>query len=178
MIGKLGIAISLAACASASLSQRAPPPSFASRTAPQLSWADALTCGKRGYYTDVSGTEAARTFVEGSSRIDNMLTTGGDPAAAMETALRVARVVEAVRAEMRMKEIGAVLLSAAHQCLAEHGYTRFRLTKEQRERMSRLRIGSAERHFYLHSLASDPIVLERQRMLAPQVRVEAQEPAQ
>ncbi len=160
-----------------------------SRSAPQLSWgkpgvsldqyrADAVTCGKSGYYTDVSDTEAARTFVEGSSRIDNMLTTGGDAAAAMETALRVARVVEAVRPEMRMKEIGAVLLSAAHQCLAELGYTRFSLTEDQRERLSRLRIGSQERHFYLHSLASDPILLERQRVLGPQVRVEDQEPAQ
>jgi hypothetical protein len=46
----------------------------------------------------------------------------------------------------------------------DRGYSRFQLTGEQFEFLHYLRAGSAERHGYLHSLASNPVVLDKQAL--------------
>jgi hypothetical protein len=52
------------------------------------------------------------------------------------------------------------------QCLMQRGYSKFRLTDEQRKRLSKLRAGSDERRAYLYGLASDPAVLQSQKAAA------------
>ena len=47
-------------------------------------------------------------------------------------------------------------------CLRERGYRQFRLTDDQRRQLRRLRHGTDERRAFLHSLASNPRVLEAQ----------------
>ena len=64
--------------------------------------------------------------------------------------------------ERQFAKAGDILESALERCLREHGYRKFKLTSEQRHRLSKLRVGSDARHAYLHSLASDPEVLTRQ----------------
>jgi hypothetical protein len=49
-------------------------------------------------------------------------------------------------------------------CLIDRGYSRFRLTADQAERLHHLKRGSEARRAYLHSLASDPQVMARQRI--------------
>jgi hypothetical protein len=54
------------------------------------------------------------------------------------------------------------LQDAVDSCLTEKGYSRFRLTSDQRDRLDRLPKGSTERAHYLHSLGSDGAVLAAQ----------------
>jgi hypothetical protein len=44
----------------------------------------------------------------------------------------------------------------------DRGYSRFQLTGEQFDFLDYLKAGRAERHRYLHSLASNPVVLDQQ----------------
>jgi len=50
------------------------------------------------------------------------------------------------------------------QCLQDKGYSRFRLTADQMERLDRLRKMSPERLQYLYSLGSDARILGAQRL--------------
>lgn len=50
------------------------------------------------------------------------------------------------------------------KCLRERGYVQIVLTAEQKGRLSRLKHRSAERTAYLHTIDSDPAVIERQRL--------------
>ena len=124
--------------------------------------ADAIECGVAGHYSDISQTEAAKAFVLGSRRIDNLLDNNTDPASAMDNAVQSARVIEAVRPGQRRKEIKVALLSTVEQCLASRGYQRFRLTEEQREKLRKMPKGSDERHQFLHGLARSSRVLSTQ----------------
>lgn len=124
--------------------------------------ADAIECGVAGHYTDISQTEAAKVFVAGSRRIDNLLDNNTDPATAMNNAIESGRVVEAVRPAERRKEIKGTLVSAVEQCLASRGYQRFRLSDEQRDKLRKMKDGSEQRHAYLHRLARSPTVLRAQ----------------
>ena len=165
----IALALMLTALAGPALAQTALPPKLSSKSAPVTSWgkagvsfeqyrADAVTCGKAGYYRDVSDSKAAQAFVKGSRMIDTALSTGADPG------IDVARVVEGVRPELRMREVGALLMGGVEQCLVGLGYSRFRLTEEQRDEAEKLKVGTPERHAYLHRLASDADVLARQRI--------------
>ncbi|MCW3845702.1 hypothetical protein OF829_00510 [Sphingomonas sp. LB-2] len=149
---------------------------------------DAVECGRMGANRDVSGTNAARIFRNATQQLDtvsdggsgvvvNMWETdhldasGGAtgntryeeaPTQAVETGQRQSRIVESTRPQKRIGEVRVFMEDAVNQCLAERGYTRFRLTREQRSRLGHLRYGTPERHAYLFSLASDPHVLETQ----------------
>jgi hypothetical protein len=50
------------------------------------------------------------------------------------------------------------------KCLTERGYVRIALTADQQITLSKLKRHSAERTAYLHSIDSDPAVVERQRL--------------
>ena len=56
------------------------------------------------------------------------------------------------------------LQAAVDQCLVERGYHRFRLTNAQLDQLRRLRLGTAEREHYLHSLGSNASVLAAQEI--------------
>lgn len=49
-------------------------------------------------------------------------------------------------------------------CLVQHGYQRYRLTATQMDRLHGLKRGTDARELYLHSLGSDPRVLDEQRI--------------
>jgi hypothetical protein len=50
------------------------------------------------------------------------------------------------------------------KCLRERGYVQIRLSDEQRHSLSRLKRHSAARTNYLHSIDSDPAVIDQQRL--------------
>jgi hypothetical protein len=60
------------------------------------------------------------------------------------------------------------LQGAVDRCLIDRGYSRFRLTEAQDERLSRFHYGTMERARFLHRLAADPAVMAAQAI--PTVR--------
>ncbi|WP_116092188.1 hypothetical protein [Sphingomonas crusticola] len=156
----------------------------AAAPAPALSWgkprvslatyrAEAIGCGMRAYYTDVSDTKAAQSFVEGTRRIDATLGAssatplpGVSSAQAAQDAIgnytTVQQIVHSVHPEEGFQEIKDLQGSLVAKCLIDHGYHRFHLTDAQRKRLEKLKVGSEERHAYLHKLASDPEILSTQ----------------
>lgn len=113
--------------------------------------ADAVACGRQAASLDLSWSNPARALVLASRLIDNAadIQAAGD-------ALRIASP------ERNVAKAGDLIHSALDHCLVEHGYRQFRLTGEQRHRLAKLPTGSIERHTYLHSLASDPVILASQ----------------
>jgi hypothetical protein len=165
---------------------------------PKVSWgklgvtfeqyrADAVACGRAGYYRDVSGTEAARVFRDASNQIDTIVATGAAPvskwateqidpshgaaslsrveeapASFVEVGTRISHVVAGTRPEERIREVGQLLRSTVEQCLVERGYQRFQLTSDQRKHLGKLRPGTPERQAYLYALATDAEILRAQ----------------
>jgi len=143
---------------------------------------DAITCGRAGYYADVSNTDAAHVFKDATGQLEaneadlsatniNMSPTGGDPmkdpqvyAHVIGITQRSARIVEGTRPAERMKDVAVLMQSKIDDCLKGRGYIRFRLTDQQRNHLARLHLGSPARHAYLYDLATDPDVLRAQAM--------------
>jgi hypothetical protein len=176
----------------------AAPMPLAAAPSPEFSWGkagitieqyrlDAVQCGRKGYYRDVSNTEAAHVFRKASQQYDTITDSGAPavnkweagsldanygaasisrieeaPVHFVELGQRVGQLVASTQPEKRMAEVRVYLEEAVTSCLTERGYTRFRLTRDQRARLSRLHLGSPERHAFMFSLASDPRVLATQ----------------
>jgi hypothetical protein len=170
----------------------------AAANGPQVSWgklgvtfeqyrADAVACGRAGYYLDVSGTDAARVFRNASHQIDTIVDTGAAPvnkwatdqidpshgaaslsrieeapAHFVEVGTRIGHVVASTRPEERMREVGQLLQSTVEQCLVARGYQRFQLSSDQRKHLRKLRPGTPERQAYLYGLATDAEILKAQ----------------
>lgn len=113
--------------------------------------ADAVACGRQAASLDLAGTGPARSFVNASRILEN-----GPDYDTWVAALQIASP------ERNMEKAGDLMQAALERCLRERGYHKFRLTAEQRHRLSKLPIGSDQRHAYLHSLAADTDVLTRQ----------------
>ena len=144
---------------------------------------DALDCGLRGYYTDISKTEDAQAFVKASRRLDAVTTggastpmaagssgTGPDSTNAVDQLAEYAQeqqhIVDSIRPDERIRNIKKTLLTNDQQCLMQRGYSRFVLTDEQRHALSKLKAGSDRRRAYLYNLASNPDVLQNQKAAA------------
>jgi len=141
---------------------------------------DAITCGRAGYYADVSNTEAAHVFKRATRDIEAneaglssvaMIAGSGSAdsrrAAAMELGDIVnqsAHIAEGTRPRERMDDVRSLMQAQVDDCLKGRGYIRFRLTAAQRKQLARLHLGSPERHIYLYQLATDPNVLKLQAM--------------
>lgn len=157
-----------------------PAPALAAER-PVLSWgkpgvtleayrADAVACGRQGYYLDVSNSEAARVFKDASSQLDSneaslastAMTGGLDRA--MQIANDSSRIVERTRPAERMQQVRTLLQDTVASCLQARGYTRFQLTRDQQRHLKTLKLGSPARHAYLHGLASDPAILAAQHL--------------
>jgi len=176
LIGLSFIAVSLAASANAA-------------PAPQESWGksgvtlaqyrqDAIDCASLGYYLDIASTDDAKAFVTASRRLDSLpmgatavSTTGsgstgpsGDNSAqAMADFAGVQQhIIDSVHPDARFRSIKKLQLSTTEQCLTKRGYSKFWLTDDQRRRLRKLKFGSDERRAYLHSLASNSVVLRKQ----------------
>ena len=143
---------------------------------------DALECGLQGHYTDISKTDDAKAFVNASRQLDTVTngasapnTTGASGTGPAQTdsvdqmvqyANQQQHIVDSVHAEQRFHSIKRTLLARDEQCLVQRGYSKFQLTDEQRHRLRKLKSGSDERRAYLYSLASNPVVLQSQRVAA------------
>ena len=140
---------------------------------------DAISCGRSGYYMDVSNTEAAHVFKDATGQLtaneaaltQTAMLAGSNGtermAAQMELGDMVSRsahIVESTRPKERMKDVGGLMQAKVDDCLKARGYMRFRLTSAQRKHLERLHLGSVERHIYLYQLATDPAVLKAQAM--------------
>ena len=112
---------------------------------------DAVTCGRQAAALDIADSNPAKAFVLASRQIDN--------APDIDT---VAEAMRIASPERNFLKVGDMLEAAIERCLTARGYHKFKLTSEQRHRLSKLQVGSDARHAYLHSLASDPEVLTRQ----------------
>jgi hypothetical protein len=133
--------------------------------------ADSIDCTAQGYYTDVSDSSAAKTLVVASRQLDNLsragaTAPGGD---SMDQAVQFAndnqRIIDQARPEAQFNEVKNILQSVVDKCLIARGYSKFRLTKDQRRRLTKLKLGSEKRRQYLYDLASDPSVLQNQAVL-------------
>jgi hypothetical protein len=170
------------------------PVSANSAPAPDESWGkvgvslaqyreDALDCALKGHYLDISQSDDAKAFVKGSRELDAVTTGASAPAVAgangmgstttdssvdqmVEYANQQQRIVESVRPEQRYHSIKRMLVDRTAQCLTNRGYSKFRLTDEQRHRLRKLKFGSEERRAYLYSLGSNPAVLQTQAVAA------------
>jgi len=139
---------------------------------------DAVTCGRAGYYMDVSNTEAAQVFKTASRELETNETdlqsqaempgSGnpmGDPRylyRVMGIVNRSTRIVEGTRPTERIKAVGALMQAKVDDCLKGRGYVRFKLTPQQRHHLGQLHLGSVERHSYLYQLGTDAGVLSSQ----------------
>ena len=140
---------------------------------------DAITCGRAGYYADVSGTEAAQVFKDATTRLEanetalptTAMLAGSAPTPEQRLAgvmavntitERSAHIVEGTRPQERMNEVGTLMQAKVEDCLKGRGYSRFKLTSDQRKRLEKLHLGSVERHLYLYQLGTDPDVLKTQ----------------
>lgn len=141
---------------------------------------DAVSCGRIGYYLDVSNTEAAHVFKDATGQLEAneaaqpsiaMMAGSGPPearrAAAMELndiVNRSAHIVETTRPAKRIKDVGTLMQGRVDDCLKGRGYVHFRLTDAQRKHLAHLHLGSVDRHLYLYQLGTDPDVLKAQAM--------------
>jgi hypothetical protein len=137
--------------------------------------ADGLACAHAAADTNLAGSDPARALVIASRLIDNDPTVGAgptaDPISSAQAGADVvgmagssASTVQAIGPQRQILKAGDILKARLESCLAERGYVKFRLTSEQRKRLRSLREGTDARRAYLHSLASNPAVLERQKL--------------
>jgi hypothetical protein len=143
---------------------------------------DALDCALKGHYLDISQTDDAKAFVKASRQLDTVTsgasapnTTGASSTGAASTdsmdqmiqyANQQQHIVESVRPEERFHSIKQRLVDRTGQCLSNRGYSKFRLTDDQRHRLRKLKFGSEERRVYLYNLGSNPTVLQTQGIVA------------
>lgn len=152
---------------------------------------DAIECGRMGHYVDVSDTPQAKALVKATRRLESADNQGatqigeggeslaqvsGGPdgvsdvsraevdsfAAAARYAANTERIRAGARPERQIAALKVAMEDIVAQCLIDRGYSRYVLTPEQRKALRKMRKGSDRRHAYLHSLASDPVVLEQQ----------------
>jgi hypothetical protein len=169
------------------------PASANSAPAPEESWGkagvplaqyrqDALECALNGHYTDISKTDDAKAFVKASRQLDAVTTGASAPTTtgasaggpnSTDSIDQMARfadqqqhIVSSIRPEERFHSIKRMLVDRTGQCLASRGYSKFRLTDEQRHRLRKLKFGSQERRVYLYNLGSNPAILQSQGVAA------------
>lgn len=133
---------------------------------------DAVDCAVQGYNLDISKTEDAKEFVRASRQLDNLpsgmtiQTTGSTVTNIVDFADIQQHIIASMRPEERFKRIKQMQLAKIDECLVARGYSKFHLTDEQRRRLSKLKFGSDERRAYLYTLATDPAVLQGQKVPA------------
>lgn len=128
---------------------------------------DAYVCAEYGLNIDVSDTEAVAELRSATRRMEAADSQFSSSASAdpMEAGIRHAQEAAAIRAaarpERQVQAVKEIIFAATQRCMAELGYTQFALTEEQRSEMAVMK--KRERRVYLHRLASDGAILERQR---------------
>ena len=121
--------------------------------------ADAVECGRLGANADISKDPATQAIVAAEQFTERNLNA---PINGSDTALEQALMVRRLRPAKKLADAQSAMLTETETCLTRLGYRRFMLTSEQSRRLGHLRLGTPERHAYLHALASDPAVLAKQ----------------
>jgi hypothetical protein len=135
--------------------------------------ADAVTCGQHASGMDLAGTGPARALALASRRMEAepnatpmaVQDPRQAPGAAMDPLAMAGAAPSAMQMagpERQIAKAGDMMKVELERCLASLGYREFRLTADQRRKLSKLPVGSVARHAFLHQLASDPDVLARQ----------------
>lgn len=146
----------------------------AAKKSPEVSWGradvpfdvyrtDAIACGRLGANIDIEDQPATAAFVAAERLNDRNLNA---PLTNADTIREQALIRQLLSSEKRIAELQNVHLSATEQCLIRLDYRRFILTKDQTRALRRFQPGTAARHAYLHSLASDTAVLASQAVPA------------
>jgi hypothetical protein len=140
---------------------------------------DAVDCAAAGYFLDISNSADAQQFVTASRKLNNLpgptiyqtVGTGPGSTSSVDVAANFANIqqhiIESVRPEERFKNIKRMQLAKTNECLVNRGYSKFRLTDNQRDRLRHLKFGSDKRREYLYSLATNPSVLATQKAPPP-----------
>ena len=158
--------------------------SAAAAPAPEESWGkpgvslaqyrqDAVDCAVQGYTLDISKTEDAQDFVRATRELESIpggmivQNIGSTPTANSVDVVSWAgiqqHIIDSIRPDERFKNIKAMQVAKTASCLTQRGYSKFRLTDDQRRQLKHLKFGSDQRRAYLYSLASNPAVLQSQR---------------
>ncbi|MBV9929808.1 MAG: hypothetical protein JO013_02550 [Alphaproteobacteria bacterium] len=136
--------------------------------------ADGLACAREAAATDLSKTDPARALVIASRLVENDPTIGAgamiDPMGSAQAggdpvpSNAAAGIVQNIGPGRQILKAGDIMKARLESCLVRLGYAKFRLTGAQRKRLRGLPEGSDARRAYLHGLASDPVVLARQKL--------------
>ncbi len=131
---------------------------------------DAKICANAALRLDVAGHPATKQLIRASHAMDNAYAqVGRSPPNGVGTIAGVGPdttwLRDVYRVDDNFYQIKGMMLQVLDGCLAGLGYKEFTLTDEQQARLGKLRRGSEQRREYLHSLASDPDVLSRQRIV-------------
>jgi len=118
---------------------------------------DAADCTAKGYFLDISQTEDAKAFAEASRRLDSAVEMGVDPYSYQS-------IVNSTRPDVRYLNLKSMLQATVDQCLTTRGYSKFRLTEDQKHHLEKLKSGTEKRRAYLYSLATNPAVLQEQKL--------------
>jgi hypothetical protein len=134
---------------------------------------DAAECAVEGYLLDISHTQDAQDFVRATKELESVpggmviqstaITPTSNSVDVVTWANIQQHIIESIRPEERFKAIKALQLAKTDSCLVQRGYSKFRLTDDQRHQLRHLKFGSNQRRAYLYSLASNPAVLAAQR---------------
>jgi hypothetical protein len=137
--------------------------------------ADAVACGQHASGMDLDGSDPARALVVASRRMESepnatpmaVQDPRQAPGAGMDPLAMAGSAPSAMQMaapERQIAKAGDIMKVELERCLAGFGYREFRLTADQRRKLNKLAVGSEARHAYLHGLASDPEILEQQRV--------------
>ena len=119
---------------------------------------DALDCANRAYGIDVQMRPYGPAWAGWGAFLPAAVWTSLTPG---RVPIYTTTYVEGYRHAAWMDTVEQ-LQAVVDTCLTERGYQRFRLTSAQMRTLRGLRLGSAEREQFLHSLGSDAQVLSAQ----------------
>ncbi|HEX5183063.1 MAG TPA: hypothetical protein VFW19_07910 [Allosphingosinicella sp.] len=135
---------------------------------------DAAECAYQAVSLDVSGTQAAHMLVRASRELDQVADTawmdlpsfGSAPMSGIGGNGGIAwqQTINKYRPGEQFAAIRDLQYRTLTSCLSGRGYSRFQLTADQAAQLRHLKRGSDARRAYLHGLASDPQVMERQHI--------------
>jgi hypothetical protein len=136
---------------------------------------DAVYCGQHASGMDLTGSDPAKALAVASRMMDaepnaspvavrDAQQPPGPGMDALAMAGAAPSAMQMVGPERQIAKAGDLMKGELEHCLARLGYREFRFTAEQRRSLNKLPVGSEARHAFLHKLASDPHVLEKQSL--------------
>ena len=136
---------------------------------------EAYDCAMIGLATDIDKTapveklrSASRQMEALDGRLQGMAGASDPAAAGMSYAADAQAIQASARPEKQVAAIKEIIFPVIQQCMIKRGYTRFALTEDQRAHLATFKDRSDERRAYLHTLASNADILEKQKQPLPE----------